>query len=213
MKLLNINEKEGTFKVQSNKFIGYNKFKCHFPEEGFDHNDEWWFPLNKKHTTTLPKLLFENRAHGAYGKFRDDPNNTDPHYDLLILDFTFTVNGISFRVFYDINIVSGEVAFRFSDITVIKEDFVASDDMPIKLCNMIKNEMNNKWELIGFWDNEQGRSKLFKYVIKKYLKQMKDYVNYLESLNEDLCEDCVYKYKYRLSPSKECKELYLKNKF
>lgn len=204
MKLLKINRKEGTFNLQSDKFKE-EKFRCYFNEEDFDRSDECWFSLDHRHLQQLPNYY---RAEGAFGKFRDDPSNLPPLKDELILFINFEENGIAFDVYFKFNLKYGEVECDLKFLVIRKEKFKPPSDMPLKLLNIIVNELNTtKDKNILPSKHKDFKEKMLKYLVDTYLDRLKDFVYYLETINEPICDTCSYLYLKNITGF--CKKDYL----
>jgi|GEM_PF-2367358 hypothetical protein len=190
-----------SFKAQSDKFIGWNVFKCNLFEEAFNRYD-LFFNIAKVHL----KPLFENTenelAIGEYGRLREDECN----YDEIKLTIIFNLDGVFFEAHYIINIANGEVTFDMDKPLICKEDYVIPNDTDGGLTELIKEKMEAGNRLVAV-DGER----FDEYFSNKYLSTFIDYVEYLENtVLVDKCKDCAYKRPYRLSGF--CKELYVKNR-
>ncbi len=191
------------YQTQSNKFIGYNHFKCRLVDQTtFDARNEWTFPVDPIHVKCFSSLGTHNDLCGNYGKYRDDPIGTKPDYKHLELCFKFSDNGITFDVTYIINLLTGIIKLFLSYPFIIKEEFKPYNDLPIDLLNEI-NAAPVDEGLINM--DDQLFDRFVEYVSGRYMIQFIGYINYLKSitggshLNEPVCNACIFKYMYRLS--------------
>lgn len=191
------------YQTQSDKFIGYNHFKCKLVDQvAFDVKDEWGFPVDPIHVKSLTGLQPEKYLNGYYGKYRDDPRNTDPDFEHLELYLQFRDNGIILGVTYTINLLTGNLTLFLSMPYIIKDEFKPHSDMPFELVNDI-NAAPVDDRIIDM--NDDLHDRFIEYVASRYMKQFINYVRYLESLiggshlNEPVCINCVYKHQYKLT--------------
>jgi len=196
------------YQTQSDKFIGYNHFKCKLVDQTtFDARNEWAFPVDPIHIKCLAGLEPHNDLYGNYGKYCDDPVGTQPDWKHLELCFVLRDNGIIFNVTYRINLLTGIVVFFLSYPFIIKEVFKPQIDLPIDLLNDINSAPVD--EGIVEMDN-QLFDRFVEYISSRYMKRFIGYITYLESLipndvserfGEPVCANCIYKHKYVSSGS------------
>lgn len=189
-----------TFKAQSDKFVGWNVFKCNLFDEEYNRYD-LFFNIAKEHLKPLFSTTDNELAIGEYGRLSDGFN-----YDELRLTIVFNLDGIFFEAHYGINIANGVVDFEMDKPIICVKDFVVPEDMDCDLAELIKEKMKTGNRLVLVDD-----ARFDKYCSNKFLSTFIDYVGYLEELVPvDKCNDCAYARPYMLSGV--CKELYAKNR-
>jgi len=193
-----------SFKAQSDKFIGYNVFKCNLFNEPFNRYD-LFFTISIEHINPLFGSMNDDLMIGEYGKLRDYDPDEKFNDDDVKLTMVFNLDGIFFEAHYVININNGEVSFEMDKPMICKEDFKIPNSMEDGLAKLIKEKMEAGNRLVSIDDE-----RFDKYYSDKFLSLFIDYVEYLENIIlVDKCKDCAYKRPYRLSGF--CKELYVKN--
>lgn len=194
-----------SFKAQSDKLIGWNVFKCNLFDEAFNRYD-LFFTISNVHLNLLFGTTEDDLMIGEYGKLRDYNPGEKYNDDEVKLTMVFNLDGIFFEAHYVINIVNGEVTFAMDRPSIMREDFVALEDMDAELVELINDKMKADKHLALIDD-----ARFDAYFSEKFLNTFIDYIGYLEELVAvDKCKDCAYKRTYRLSGF--CKELYVKNR-
>ena len=195
-----------SFKAMSDKLIGWNVFKCNLFDGPFNKYD-LFFEISDKHKKAILNSISDDMMIGEYGKLRDYDSDEKYNDDEIKLTMVFNQDGIFFEACYFINIATGEVTFEMDKPTIDVKNFVAPDNMDEALVESIEEKIKaDKWT-VAIEDE-----KFDEYCSCKFLGAFIDYVKYLEGLVlKDKCNDCAYKCTYNLR--RECKELYVKNKF
>jgi len=195
-----------SFKAQSDKFIGYNPFKCNLFNEPFNRHD-LFFTISIEHINPLFGSTNDDLMIGEYGELRDYYPEEKLNDDEIKLTMVFNLDGLFFEARYVININTGEVSFDMDKPMICKEDFKIPSSMENELAALIKEKMEAGNRLVSIDDE-----RFDKYYSDKFLSTFIDFVEYLENIIlVDKCKDCVYKRPYRLSGF--CKKLYVENRF
>ena len=164
------------FKAQSDKFIGWNLFKCGLFDEEYNRYD-LFFNIAKEHLKPLFSTTDNELAIGEYGRIREYENSDEANYDEIKLTIVFNLDGIFFEAHYGINIANGVVDFAMDKPMICVKDFVAPEDMDAGLAELIKEKMEAGNRLVLVDD-----ARFDKYCSDKLLSTFIDYVGYLEEL-------------------------------
>lgn len=180
------------FKVQLDNPERLYSIKCILLEKDIDPDE-----LNYKIKTEHLQQLFGTTDNEL---MTGEVENTS-----VYLSMVFRVDGVFFEAAYNIDLSTGEVMFAMDRPSIMREDFLAPEDMDAGLVERIKDLMKPD-KLMGCMNDEEYD----KYFSNKFLSTFIDFLGYLEELVlVDKCNDCAYKRTYRLSGF--CKDLYVKN--
>ncbi len=121
----------------------------------------------------------------------------------VYLSMVFNVDGLFFEAAYMIDLNSGEVRFVMDKPLIVKKEFV----IPVEFEGDLRERIKGLTKELDTFNDEQ----IDKYFSNKYLGVFFDYAGYMERLiHANKCNECIQRFKYRLS--KFCKEFYSKDK-
>ncbi|HEY5123701.1 MAG TPA: hypothetical protein VIK14_08200 [Ignavibacteria bacterium] len=164
------------FKALSEKFIGWNAFKCGLFDEDYNPYD-LYFNIATVHLKPLFETTDNELAIGEYGRLREYENSDECNYDEIKLTIVFNLEGVFFEAHYVINIANGEVAFEMDKPIICVKDFIVPADMDSGLAELIKEKMKTDNRLVSIDD-----ARFDAYFSEKFLSTFIDYVGYLEEL-------------------------------
>ncbi|HEY5536484.1 MAG TPA: hypothetical protein VIL99_16310 [Ignavibacteria bacterium] len=112
-----------SFKAHSDKFIGWNVFKCNLFDEDYNPYD-LYFNIATKHLKPLFETTDNELAIGEYGRLREYENSDECNYDEIKLTIVFNLDGIFFEAEYLINVATGVVELRMDKPLICVKDFI-----------------------------------------------------------------------------------------